>query len=356
MTTRSVLPSLLGLSLIFGACSSDTTGPNSTPVAPHVPALAVTSNSWVTRADMWSVERYDLATATITDSLGRSTLYAIGGRSATGAPLTKVMAYNVATNVWTLRASLPIPLWGTNGAVAIDGKIYVSGGCAMAGTVSCDYPVRNLYVYDSRLNTWTRKANMPLVPTSSEPFAPSQGPGDHGASGVINGKLYVLTECTEAIEPYYEHCDPALFFRYNPATDKWTVLPRPSGDWYYAVGGVIDQKFYATGYYGQLQVYDPITNHWTTKAPMPNPYIRLGTGTVLRGKLFVMGGERLSDPGTILVGRTIAYDPVTNSWITKARLPTARKGISASKVFVNGQPRIDVVGGIRPGNNIQYVP
>jgi hypothetical protein len=37
-------------------------------------------------------------------------------------------------------------------------------------------------------------------------------------------------------------------------------------------------------------------------------------------------------------------------------MPSPRTGISASKVFLNGQPLIEVIGGAAPGNNLQYVP
>ena len=30
--------------------------------------------------------------------------------------------------------------------------------------------------------------------------------------------------------------------------------------------------------------------------------------------------------------------------------------LTATRVFLNGQPRVEVVGGSRPGNNLQYIP
>ena len=54
--------------------------------------------------------------------------------------------------------------------------------------------------------------------------------------------------------------------------------------------------------------------------------------------------------------QTSIYNPVTKTWSLGAPLPTGRSTLAASKVFVNGQPRIEVVGGSRPGNNLQYTP
>jgi N-acetylneuraminic acid mutarotase len=92
------------------------------------PDLAATANQWITRADMPSGARRDLATAVVTNAAGNSILYAIGGRTLTGGSLSRVQAYNTATNTWSWKASLPVPLYWTNGAAVIGGKIYISGG------------------------------------------------------------------------------------------------------------------------------------------------------------------------------------------------------------------------------------
>jgi hypothetical protein len=37
-------------------------------------------------------------------------------------------------------------------------------------------------------------------------------------------------------------------------------------------------------------------------------------------------------------------------------MPTLRLGIAATRVVLNGKARIEVVGGPKPGNNLQYLP
>ena len=36
--------------------------------------------------------------------------------------------------------------------------------------------------------------------------------------------------------------------------------------------------------------------------------------------------------------------------------PSPRSGLAVTRVFLGGQPRIEFVGGWRPGNNLQYIP
>jgi Kelch motif len=115
-------------SVLLASCSDTATQPVTTDVPRASAELAVASNSWVGRANMPSIERVGLATAVVPNASGQSILYAIGGRAITGGSLGKVQAYNVATNTWTNKASLPIAVYSTNGAGVIGGKIYISGG------------------------------------------------------------------------------------------------------------------------------------------------------------------------------------------------------------------------------------
>jgi N-acetylneuraminic acid mutarotase len=310
-------------------------------------AAVAAANTWLVRADLPSTERFGPAVATVKNAAGQSVVYVIGGRTSGG--LSKVQAYNTATNTWTYRASLPVPIAGSNGAGVIGGKIYISGGYADAHSV---YP--SLYVYDPAANKWSQKADMPSS-------------GADGVTGVINSKLYVLTDCEDP-----ERCVGGTtrftLYRYDPLTDRWTTLraTRADGSLVYhplGMGGGIGGKFYVVGRQagepGQptnLDVYDPATDQWTSRAPLPRSRWG-GAGVALGGKLYVIGGTTSGDDGTWRAVRTTSvYDPATNTWTNKTPMPNARSGIGGSPVTVNGQGRIEVVGGRRPGNNLQYVP
>jgi N-acetylneuraminic acid mutarotase len=282
-----------------------------------------------------------------------------------GAPVAKVTAYNVATNTWTDRRPLPRRLAGTNGAGVLQGKIYVTGGYSEIGTNGL-WPT--VYMYDPATNTWTRKRDMPTV--TGEPGR--QYPAGGGVTGVIGGKLYVVSGCY-LNDPTYgllgQACNP-LFLRYNPATDRWVILPPPftqQGITDPSIGGVIDGKFYVMtgsfdpndpsgGVKAHFAVYDPATNTWTTRTPLglERPGV---ASAVLGGKLYVMGGVRFNGVGLDILDITIVYDPVTDAWTRRASLPSARYGLSASTVLLNGKPRIEMVGGtVSENNNLQYIP
>jgi N-acetylneuraminic acid mutarotase len=340
MTHR--LPSLafaLLLAMVVGVSCRPDEGPTlptvQSPESSASPSLAVVANSWTAKAPM-PTGRSSLGGAVVNNSLGQPIFYAIGGENGVQR-LAKVEAYNAATNSWRTRASLPDSLWALNGVGVIGGKLYVAGGLnsnpgedpSGEGTEFS----KALYVYNPGNNTWSRKADLPHGTTG-------------GVTGVINGKLYLLTgSCPQhqcATDPIRK------LWRYDPGTNRWnTSLPPCPEPHYLGAGGVIAGKFYVAGGYGEsiqnlhLHVFDPATNKWTAKASLP-VYKTSAAGAVLGGKLYLMGGF---EPNRNWVNTVRVYNPTTNTWTTKAPMLTARYGLAAGRLTINGRSYILAVGG-----------
>jgi N-acetylneuraminic acid mutarotase len=336
---------LLGSVLVLASCGEQVTEPDRTGSVDS-PALAVTTNSWITRADMPSTERWALAAASVTNAAGQSIVYAIAGHRADGVRMGTNRAYNVATNTWSAKADLPTALYRTNGIGVIKGKLYLAGGSAANHEI-----LKSLYVYNPATNSWVQKSDMP-----------SYGYG--GVTGVINDKLYLLTGCEDWDGCDVGGADPLVaLYRYDPATDKWATLAAPSQTHFLGTGGVIGQKLYVVGGLAdpwtlsrRLEVYDPVTNQWTTKAPLPHERWE-AAGTAAGGKLYVISGFGNKADGTSALLPTVSvYDPATNTWTNKQAIPSARADVAAVRVALDGHPRVEVVGGARPGNNLAYIP
>jgi hypothetical protein len=109
------------------------------------------------------------------------------------------------------------------------------------------------------------------------------------------------------------------------------------------MAGVIDGKLYVAGGYNaadgsadKLDIYDPATNRWSSGRPLPSA--RSGAGAaVLGGKLYVIGGFTGESSVQDLTDEVLAYNPKTNQWTTKAPLPTARDGLAAAKIMIAGR-------------------
>jgi Kelch motif len=85
-------------------------------------------------------------------------------------------------------------------------------------------------------------------------------------------------------------------FVYNPNNNSWVA--RASSHYVHsrtAAVGVIDNKIYVAGGMGtpsqrELEVYDPVANTWTVRAPMSVPRNH-SAGGVINGKFYVAGGR-----------------------------------------------------------------
>jgi N-acetylneuraminic acid mutarotase len=136
----------------------------------------------------------------------------------------------------------------------------------------------------------------------------------------------------------------AALDEYDPATNTWTgraPLPSPRedislvalGGSLYAIGGVT-QNGDTLALSAEVLRYDPTPNVWTPVAPYPVQVA--GHGAVVSGgKIYVVGG---------MTGSNIiyAFDPSLNSWTPKAPMPTTRTGV---RLVAANDGRIFVLGG-----------
>lgn len=163
-----------------------------------------------------------------------------------------------------------------------------------------------------------------------------------GASGVIDGKLYMTTSGDG-----YSSAGRGFLHVYEPARNFWRSLPPSPGVHNGAAGGVIAGRLYVvggdSGNRSQLDVYDPALKLWTTKALPPKGRLCMG-GAVLNGKLYVLGGR--PDPGTVASTAVESYDPATDAWTSEAPMPTARMLLGVTAL----DDTLYAVGGIQ-GND-----
>jgi N-acetylneuraminic acid mutarotase len=153
---------------------------------------------------------------------------------------------------WKILADMPTARYGL-GLVEHNGLLYAIGGYNASG-------VKSVEVYDPETNSWQAKASMPT------------GRG-----------FLVLAKANNKI---------------------------------YAIGGITGGNLDNITYLYSNEEYDPITNKWTTKAPLPlnvqapnnvfgNQFI---TGAAIDNKIYISGGNAGAPVPTF------AYDPITDTW------------------------------------------
>ena len=333
---------------LAAACASEPTAPESPDAAAAVTAAVVGAGSWTARAQ-YPINVSDVAGASITQN-GRTTMYVIGGQTKCCSPgliTDAVKAYDATTNKWTAKAHLPVRIVSTNGAVELDGKIYVSGGFGRrwdeTRQVWRRQTLPSLYVYTPSSNTWARKRDMPDATVN-------------GGSVAYQGKLYVATNCfDETICPFGGF--GSVVWRYDPTTDQWSQFAELERDWWDVSAGVIGGKLYLVEEFtGAVDILDLTTGAWSAGAKRPYRACSAAT-SAFQAKLYLFGwcDDYPTDPE--VRDRGLAYDPGSNTWSEVAPAPISVSADAAlAKVLVNGKPRLALVHGNKPGNHYQFAP
>src|SRR5215470_9545503 len=189
-------------------------------------------------------------------------------------------------------------------------------------------------------------------------LAPFPDPSEELLGSSAGGKLYVFCGLAPGWVP------KGLVYEYDPATDKWAKKNPMALPSHHVAFTELKGKIYAFGGFvlppkGQPPAWVPVDNAWeydpandTWKALAPMPTLRGSPVAAVAGdKIYVIGGAALP-PGSketaihparphMSVGTVEEYDPATNSWRSRASMPTPRD--HAVTGSVNG--RIYVIGG-----------
>ena len=159
-------------------------------------------------------------------------IYVMGGAGADNKPVASVHVYDPATGTWAARADMPTAR-ALFGASAVGGTIYAVGGT----TIGLD-KLAVVEAYDTATDTWTRRADLPT-------------PRNALSTAVVDGKVYAI--------------------------GGWGI-DRPEGGWESLDKTAVVPDF------STVEVYDPKTDTWATRADMPTARSHM-TVSALGGKI-----------------------------------------------------------------------
>jgi N-acetylneuraminic acid mutarotase len=153
-------------------------------------------------------------------------------------------------------------------------------------------------------------------------------------SAVVNGKIYVIGGYGSSLKNTMEV--------YDPMTNKWTT-PTTTGTFtarYYLTSSVVDGKIYVIGgqdgngkVSGKLEVFDPATNTWNTPATSGTFTPRAALASCVAGnKIYVLGGTTNNGNAVTTVE---VFDPSSNTWTTLPGMSTPRSKFGAAEVNGN---------------------
>lgn len=229
---------------------------------------------------------------------------------------SQLEAQTKAATEWGKRAPLLEP--NSEMAVAeLDGKIYIVGGYP-----STRISVDTVQVFDIKADRWRLTTPYPTTI-------------NHASAVGLDGMLYVIGGQTNAGSQNEESRYTAAVYAYDPKTEKWTArAPMPSARSAMA-HDVIDGKIYVAG--GRpprghdFAVYDPKADKWTALPDMPTARNHIAAAGI-DGKLYIAGGRFGGGFRSEITPVLEVYDPKSNAWTPKRPMSEARSGLNGIAV------------------------
>jgi N-acetylneuraminic acid mutarotase len=177
------------------------------------------------------------------------------------------------------------------------------------------------------------------LPGTWTALAPAPTKRTEVTAAVLDGKIYVIGGFAE---PSLSNLSSLTITDrvevYDPATNAWTVrAPLPVG-LHHAAAVVAGNRLYVIGGYRQsflalwhpvatVYLYDAGKDAWTERKPMPTPRGALAA-VESAGRLYAIGGY----DGSGNRAEVEIYDPAADAWTAAAPLPTPRDHLAAATV------------------------
>jgi hypothetical protein len=256
-------------------------------------------------------------------------IYAIGGLAPGAASLRVVEAYDPAHDTWTTVAPLGIARHGLAAAVGSDGHIYAIGGNYDGPSDGNSVVVE---AYDVAADTWTP--------------APSLTVGRYGAVAVttVDNQIQVIGGFSRSLRD-----DVPTIETYVPGARAWSSRPglmTTPRNLHVAVLALDGSIFAIGGTHDGIKLSGTEarlagSNSWSTRAEMPTARMAAAAARDADGNILVFGGT--GGVGASDLRTVEAYSPTTNTWRRLPEMPTARNALAAA---AGPDGRIYVIGGI----------
>lgn len=261
-------------------------------------------------------------------------IFVLGGYPSNRQTTNTVQVYDPVEDRWERTTPMPLAL-NHNMAASVSGKLYMIGGQttdAGAGNFS-----DRVFEYDPGTRAWRERARMPTARGA-------------GVAAVAGGKIYVAGGRPPR---------GADFAVYDPQADLWRTLPDLPTPRNHLAGAAIGGRIYIAGgrfeagfqspQSDAVEVYDPAANSWSTRASMPKPRGGIN-GLEANGCLHIFGGEGNSSALNGLHPDHDVYNPVTNAWTSLAPMPVPVHGVTGA-VFLKGLIYLPGGGSSQGGNS-----
>jgi hypothetical protein len=212
-------------------------------------------------------------------------------------------------SAWGQKAPMLQPI-SEQTVVEVGGKIY-----SIAGITDSGETVATMQIYDVAADKWAYGPPLPIAV-------------NHHMAAVANRKIYVFggQSASPTASPFVD-----TTFEFDPETQKWrSRAPMPTAR---SAGGagVINNKIYIAG--GRpprghdFAMYDPAADKWTTLPDLPTARNHLVVAAIgLR--IYAAGGRFEAGAASLMTDAVEAFYTASNKWFPAPPIPATRGGIN----------------------------
>lgn len=251
--------------------------------------------------------------------------------------------YDTSTGQWTEVGNLRQPRYGHFAVLLPSGKVLIGGGLNATGTEE-----NSVELFDLATNRWefTGFLNQARYAATATLLSGTSSPRK-GMVLITGGKNRDTTLNTAEL--------------FDPVTARWEPISNfQVGRWLHTATQLADGKVLVTGGSSQgstnrtipigvSQLYDPVTNSWSTVGDLITPRINFSATLLSNGQVLVTGGAT----DVTRLEQTELYDPATQRWTNTGRLARSRERHSAT-LLPDG--RVVVAGGLSgQGGNAEEI-
>jgi hypothetical protein len=260
----------------------------------------------------------------------------VGGSRATDDFLSEVELFDPVTGTSSRVAPLHTSRHGHTATLLPDGRVLVVGGYTLPQQWLADAEV-----YDPAANTWTL-----LNP-------PHKHGVTHTTTLLKDGRVLVVGGCIGS-----SLCTDRVDL-FDPQTNTWSEAASLPGDRASHTANLLDdgRVLVAGGgrgidnvpLGGDALLYDPPTNTWAAAAPMVTMRLAAQSVRLADGRVLVTGGLNTENPANpVITSNTEVYNPISNTWTSTADLAGPRY---QHNLVILSDGRVLAVGGERDPRN-----
>jgi len=269
-------------------------------------------------------------------------IYIFGGLDVTRHFDTQCYRFDLGTTMWSGIASLLVQR-GLPAVQAVGDKIYIIGGYSAVNPFTVQKPVLE---YDPATDTYTEKADMPMPVFGAGSFV------YNGRIWVLGGGTTAFATSTNAVQIYDPALDQWTFSTSLTPYASWATGVAYAANTVLYVGGV--RYSAGRGTYGPWAYTGTISGDditWTEIEDYPGRSImRHSAGSDGSKAYFCAGWDGVTGDGGPPAGGTYAYDPAAGIWILKDKKPTPV--YFGSPMVFDGTDKMYVFGGQLQGGTV----